>query len=161
MSPEISVYLDLDTGEVINVTEDIRFELDAIYEELPEDQTEEEHAAAFAAALERRDPQDWMNDVLKEADAVERGDGTRYLRLPDRDSREGYGVMEAFIETVARPQLQELLWSAIRGRGAFRRFKDVLIDDPAENERWFAFKATRMRERVLEWLADERIQLVE
>src|SRR5262249_39718314 len=118
------------------------------------------YQAAFAAALERRDPPTWMHELLLEADAVEQGYGTRFLAVPEADSRAGYEDMEAFIETVAGPGLQERLWSAIRGRGAFRRYKNVLADAPAERERWFAFKDRRMRERALVWLAEEGIELI-
>ena len=69
--------------------------------------------------------------------------------------------MQAFIETVASPRLQDRLWAAIRGRGAFRGFKDVLASYTAERERWFTFKDDRVRLRVLEWLADEGIELIE
>ena len=69
--------------------------------------------------------------------------------------------MQAFIETVSSQWLQERLWTAIRGRGAFRRFKDVLAGAPAERERWFAFKGDRLRQRVLAWLADEGIEPAE
>lgn len=41
---------------------------------------------------------------------------------------------------------------AINGKGAFRRFKDVLLRYPEERERWFRFKDERMQERALEWL---------
>ena len=47
---------------------------------------------------------------------------------------------------------QGLLELAIRGRGAFRRFKDVLAAYPRERERWFAFHDARLRELVLRWL---------
>jgi hypothetical protein len=69
--------------------------------------------------------------------------------------------MEAFIETVASRRLQERLWGAIRGRGAFRRFKDVLAGHPAERDRWFAFRDGRVCQRALAWLADEGIEPVE
>src|SRR6266851_4264006 len=47
----MSVYLDLDTGEVIHVTADVREELEAIYAELPEEQTDAEaNKAAYARA---------------------------------------------------------------------------------------------------------------
>lgn len=74
------------------------------------------------------------------------------------EAREGYEDMEAFISTVGNQRLQDLLWIAIRGRGAFRRFKDVLAGHPTERERWFAFRAARVLERVREWLADEGIE---
>jgi hypothetical protein len=160
-SPELSAFLDLDTGEVIPVTAEVHRELEAIYEDLaeePEDQSEEARRALFAAALEQRDLPNWMHELLLEADEVEGGLGTRFIQLPEADSREAYEDMEAFIETVTSPRLQDRLRTAIQGRGAFRRFKDVLIDLPAERERWFAFKNARVRERVLAWLASEGIE---
>jgi hypothetical protein len=50
------------------------------------------------------------------------------------------------------------LWEAIRGRGAFGRFKDVLSTHPHERESWFRFKDEQMRRRVLDWLQEEGIQ---
>jgi hypothetical protein len=102
--------------------------------------------------------QGWMHELLVEADAVEGGLAIRFLRVPEAGSRESYGDMQAFIETVSSPWLQERLWAAIHGRGAFRRFKDVLAGALAERERWFTFKDDRLRQRVLAWLADEGIE---
>ncbi len=39
---EMSVYLDLNTGELIHITADVREELEAMYAELPEEQTDDE-----------------------------------------------------------------------------------------------------------------------
>ncbi len=54
--------------------------------------------------------------------------------------------MEAFIDTVGSARLQEQLWAAILGRGAFPRFKDVLEQHLAERERWVAFRDACVRE---------------
>src|SRR5262249_29194758 len=140
-SGEMNAYLDLESGRVIWVTADVRQELEAITEDLPEETSDDEASrAAFAAALGRRGPPVWMHALLGEADAVEGGLRPRFLPVPGADSRAGYEDMEAFIETVASLRLRERLWGAIRGRGAFRRFKDVLGRQPAELERWFAFR---------------------
>lgn len=69
-------------------------------------------------------------------------------------SYEGYSDMEAFIERVADPRGRDLLDRAIRGRGAFRRFKDTLFDFPELREAWFAFHDARMSRRALEWLSE-------
>jgi hypothetical protein len=69
--------------------------------------------------------------------------------------------MQAFIATVEDDHLSELLEVAINGKGAFRRFKDVLLNYPEERERWFQFKDDRMKERALEWLDDIDVTLVE
>jgi len=68
--------------------------------------------------------------------------------------------MEDFIETVSDPQIRRELAIAIDGRGAFRRFKDVLLDYPAERERWFAFRDDIMRRRALEFLQDMGVEPV-
>ncbi len=47
---------------------------------------------------------------------------------------------------------------ALDGRGAFRRFKDVLAEYPAERERWFGFHDERVRKAMREWLEDHDIE---
>ncbi len=69
-----------------------------------------------------------------------------------------YGWMAEFAETVTEPRLQGRLEASLGGRGAFRRFKDSLIDYPQERARWFAFRDERMRAAIREWLADNKIE---
>jgi hypothetical protein len=146
---EANYYLDLETGDVILVSDEARSLAEEIVESIPED--EEVTREALEAAVEDRDEQDWMLEEAIRAALVEEGFGTRYVEVPTVESREGYRDMEDFIETVSDPQIREL-GIAIAGRGAFRRFKDVLLDYPAERERWFAFEKDRMQQRVLDWL---------
>jgi hypothetical protein len=72
-------------------------------------------------------------------DNIEEG-SDRYERIPRAEAHEGYEDMEDFIDTVKDEHLAELLEVAINGRGAFRRFKDVLVRYAEERERWFRFK---------------------
>jgi hypothetical protein len=95
---------------------------------------------------------DEAREQLTRIDEAERG---RYLEVPRADSHEGYAYMQDFIASVRDEHLQELLSVAIQGRGAFRRFKDVLAHDPAEQQRWFDFQAGRLDARAREWLAEE------
>ena len=87
-------------------------------------------------------------------------DFDRYERIPKAESHEGYKDMVDFIATVEDEHLAELLEVAINGKGAFRRFKDVLLNYPEESERWFRFKDDRMEERALEWLDDIGVTLI-
>jgi hypothetical protein len=89
---------------------------------------------------------------IAEIDAAEPG---RYMQVPRADSREGYDDMQDFIDTVSDEHLRELLNVAIQGRGAFRRFKDVLARHAGEQQRWFDFQAARLDARAREWLAQE------
>jgi hypothetical protein len=67
--------------------------------------------------------------------------------------------MELFIRRVEDEGLQDRLWRAIQGRGAFRMFKDVLLDYPDVRERWFAFRDARHEERARAWLERHGIEL--
>ena len=88
-------------------------------------------------------------------------DPDRYEPIPKAESHVGYEDMRDFIATVENEHLAELLEVAINGKGAFRRFKDVLLSYPEERERWFQFKDDRIQERALEWLDDNDVTLLE
>ncbi len=105
---------------------------------------------------------DYMDDeeTGKLKDQVEE-DSDRYERIPEAESHEGYEDMVEFIATVKDERLVELLEVAINGKGAFRRFKDVLLNYPEERERWFQFKDDRVQEKALEWLSDIDVSLIE
>jgi hypothetical protein len=77
---------------------------------------------------------------------------TSYMRIEPVSSREQYRWMERFIPMVEDKPLSELLTQAIDGKGAFRRFKDVLMSHGAERERWFAFRSERLRVFMEAWL---------
>jgi len=77
---------------------------------------------------------------------------TNYMRVDPVSSREQYRWMERFIPMVDDPELAERLTHAINGKGAFRRFKDVLMSYGPERERWFAFRSERLRVFMEAWL---------
>ncbi len=83
-----------------------------------------------------------------------------YLRVDPVSSREQYRWMERFIATATEPDLRSRLVSAIDGKGAFRRFKDVLMAFPAERERWFEFRTERLRSCMEQWLEAHDIEAV-
>ena len=75
------------------------------------------------------------------------------LRVNAVSSREQYRWMERFIETVEESEFGDALANAIDGKGAFRRFKDVLMGAPLERERWFSFRSERLRACMEAWLS--------
>jgi hypothetical protein len=60
--------------------------------------------------------------------------------------------MERFVGAVQDLPLRERLLVAIDGKGAFRRFKDVLLAFPAERERWFAYRSELLHLHIQTWL---------
>jgi hypothetical protein len=86
-------------------------------------------------------------------DPDEDEDPDRWLYIECEGSRYGYRDMEMFIGTLSNEDRADRLEIAIQGRGAFRRFRDVLARWPDELDRWYAFSEDRQRGRAREWLA--------
>lgn len=121
---ENDYYLDLETGEILFVSEYMDYEGIDI-----ENRIEEEYE--------------------------------RFERIPQIESYEAYRDMEDFIATIDDQHLIDLLEVAIQGKGAFRRFKDVLLNHPDEEEKWFQFNDDRTEERAREWLDEIGVTLIE
>ena len=83
-----------------------------------------------------------------------------YLRVDPVSSREQYRWMERFIATVPDGELRTRLVAAIDGKGAFRRFKDVLLTFPTDRERWFQFRTERLRSCMEAWLDSHDLDAV-
>jgi hypothetical protein len=81
-----------------------------------------------------------------------------YLRIDPVSSREQYRWMERFIPVVEDTELRGKLAQAIDGKGAFRRFKDVLMSYGPERERWFTFRSERLRTFMEAWLSAHAIK---
>ena len=81
----------------------------------------------------------------------------RFLRVDPASSREQYRWMERFVGSVSEPALRERLLIAIDGKGAFRRFKDVLLNYPAERERWFTYRGDLLHWQMQQWMEREQI----
>lgn len=109
--------------------------------------------------IDLRDGEVWPQPAIEYAREIGEEDEDEseeryWLPVHCEGSRDGYRDMEAFIATITDPDHADRLEIAIQGRGAFRRFKDVLARDPGELERWFAFCDERERGRARAWLAD-------
>jgi len=81
-----------------------------------------------------------------------------YLRVDPVSSREQYRWMERFIPMVEDQDLRAKLAHAIDGKGAFRRFKDVLMSYAADREKWFTFRSERLRTFMEAWLGAHAIR---
>ena len=80
-----------------------------------------------------------------------------YRRVEPIDSRDSYDDLAAFTASVRDPRMRERLERAIEGRGAFRRFKDALVDLPDLRAAWFKFHDVRLERRAIEWLRDKSL----
>jgi hypothetical protein len=83
--------------------------------------------------------------------------GEAYVRIEPAASREQYKWMERFVVGVTDEPLRERLVIAIDGKGAFRRFKDVLLNYPTERERWFSYRSELLHWAMHKWLEKEQL----
>jgi len=133
-----SYYLDTETGEVVSIPEEVMSALEG-----------GESCEGLPA---------WEIDLLPQAKEILAG-SDRYEEIPIRFSHEGYRIMADFADGVKDPRIKRELEIALDGKGAFRRFKNVLRDYPEVEKQWFKFKANRDKEEVKDWLESIGIEL--
>src|SRR5438093_1206865 len=122
LTEEGSSSLNTTTGEVVYVT------------------TEELQAAEEEQPLE--DFPAWQHDAIRIAGEIRETD--HYLPLPDRFEINEYRMMERFCLSVDDDDLRDDLCDAIRGRGAFRRFKDR-VHAYGMAEEWYRYRDNALR----------------
>jgi len=85
---------------------------------------------------------DWQQTEIDLARAIladEIAGGGRFIDPPDKFEFHEYRHMERFIGTVETTEIADQLWSSIKGKGAFRSFKDTL-HRLGLAERWYAYR---------------------
>lgn len=99
---------------------------------------------------------------VSEADAPHEGnvdprDDERWLRIAPVESFEVFRIMEDFVDQCDDARLADALAQALRQRHPFRRFKDRLLDQPAQRAAWFAFEREAMAAIARRWCEDHGI----
>ena len=79
--------------------------------------------------------------------------------MPDSFEINEYSIMEKFCYSIESQKISNLLLNAIQGRGAFRRFKDVIIRYNIENM-WYAFKENEYKQIAIEWCDRNKISYI-
>jgi len=120
--------LNMRTGEVVVVTR------------------EELRAAEEDAPLE--DFPEWQHDALRIARDIVATD--HYLPLPTTFDIHEYHIMEQFCHSLEDDDMRDDLCNAIRGRGAFRRFKDR-VHAYGIAEEWYRYRDNALREIAMAW----------
>jgi len=74
-----------------------------------------------------------------------------FLALPSKFGIHEHRIMERFSLGVEDVRVRETLLQAIRGRGAFRRFKEV-IHERGVTEVWYAYRQQALEDIAVDWL---------
>ncbi len=138
---ENDYYLDTQTGRIMRISTDV---WNAI-----------EEGETIAGSLNT-----WQQEELHEAQTVFSDTQGRYLPIPEDLEWEVEELMSDFVDTVRDADLRRKLTSAMDGRNAARRFKDVLVHYPDEQQRWVGLQQQSQQEHAVQWLQDEGIEPV-
>jgi len=135
-SDESRSFLNKKTGEVVLITDE---ELNAARENEPIE-----------------DFPDWQQDQVRIAKEIiaETGD---YIYLPTKFDINEYRVMERFCLSLDDPEMSDLLYSLIKGGGAFRRFKDAIHKYDIADE-WYSYRNKALKEIAIEWCRENNIE---
>lgn len=132
---DLEAWLDIRSGEVFLATE-VRDVDDDRLHPLPE----------------------WQREVYAALRAIRADETGRWLQIPVSSEFAQPGVLSEFADSLADPALRAEVWDATRGRGAFRRVKD-LLHRRGRIELWYAFERERQTRAVRGWLASEGYDL--
>ena len=86
-----------------------------------------------------------------------RADPQRYVAIDAIPSRIQYQWLDEFIKSIEDENIRGRMEAAINGKGAFRRFKDILLTLPDERRRWFEYRDQMMRQRIIDWVREQGI----
>lgn len=81
----------------------------------------------------------------------------RFLRFPTQYEIHEYRIMEDFIASLPVGAMQRELAAAIRGKGAFRRFKATIRFYGVEQQ-WYDFLADAYKAIAIQWCKDNQLE---
>ena len=139
-SEEMSSYLNKETGEVVSVTDDEICTADNPLEEDSLDLDEEQIEIA----------RDILDDVS----------GKKYIPLPSKYDIHEYNIMEKFCLSIADNRISDTLHKVIKGKGAFRRFKDSIQILDVEDE-WFRYRDESIKRIAIDWCQENDIKYID
>lgn len=103
---------------------------------------------------------EWQREAAETARAIVEDKNDRFIHPPDKFDFHEYRHMQDFIRNLGNIRAADELASAIRGQGAFGRFKNSLhrlglLDD------WFKYREEVMKEFVIEWAEENKVAYVD
>jgi hypothetical protein len=119
---------------------------------------------ALCLAMESNDPEmSWWIDPatgeiqphVPDVDGDDTPEEEGWTYIPPTESHDAYRDMADFAATVTDPHAAELLGLALEGRGAFRRFRNVVFDRTELGREWKSFRDALAARRALDWLESE------
>lgn len=139
LGEEWTAYINKKTGELVTVTE-------------------EEANIVEAEGEDDEFIPDWQRETLPKVREVLESDD--FVTLPDKFEIHEYSIMERFCLSLSDEGLQDEMLHAIRGSGAFRRFKDAIHYKGIQDD-WYRFRDESIKDIAIDFLESEGIAFVD
>lgn len=131
-------YLNKETGEIVLVSD-------------------EELGAAEEG--EKDNYPEWQQEVIRQAEQIIVNEGDKFVELPAKFEIHEYQIMEQFCLSISDPKISDELYYAIKGRGAFRRFKDQIHYYGLAGA-WYEYLETALMKIAVAWCERNTIDYV-
>lgn len=82
-----------------------------------------------------------------------------FIALPGKYEIDEYMMMEEFIDNLPKGRKQDQLYNAIRGKGAFRRFKDKVYEIGLE-QKWYQYRDDANKKLAIKWCKENGIEII-
>lgn len=139
-SDERVSYLDRTTGEVVDVSGN---EMSMAEEGEPPDGLP-----------------DWRREDVELARRISEDSSGNFVSLPTPWDVNEHAIMEEFCDSLPAGQSRDTVCISIKGRGAYRRFKDSL-HVLGLAERWYRYRDEKFKEIAIEWCRENNIPYVD
>jgi hypothetical protein len=103
---------------------------------------------------------EWQRENIEKAISIIEDEDGVYVDFTLRNDYNEYQVIQDFIGTLKDDEIRAELYEAIEGRGAFRRFKDGILEHGVDKH-WYKYKESKIKELVIEWCKDHDIEVQE
>ncbi|NOU71263.1 hypothetical protein GC098_07475 [Paenibacillus sp. LMG 31458] len=101
---------------------------------------------------------DWQRANIEKAISIIEDEDGVYVDFTLRKNFNEYEIMEEFIVSHPDQKNREVLYDTIQGRGAFRRFKDRILELGVDKQ-WYTYKESKVRQLVIGWCKEHNIEI--
>ena len=99
---------------------------------------------------------EWQRESIKTAQEILDHEED-FIGLPAKYDVDEYQIMEKFILSVKDRGISDSLYSAIKDKGAFRRFKDGIIRFDIEDD-WYKYREEAIKQVAIDWCQLNQIE---
>jgi hypothetical protein len=133
---ESTSYLNCKTGEILTITEEDfnAAENEDLLEEYPE----------------------WQHDSIKQARLFLENEED-FISLPTKYDIHEYQIIERFSLNIKDKEISNSIYSAIKGKGAFGRFRNSIHRFGIEDE-WYKYRDEAIRQIAIDWCNENHIK---